>query len=72
MTMRDQLRSLSVSLLGHWCKHDTRGAVIVRADVGAGTRQCKQCIDGFVYSAGASRDVTGLLLVGNAIYGQHL
>jgi hypothetical protein len=35
-------------------------------------RQRQRCIDGFVYSAGASGDVMGSLLVGNAIYGQHL
>jgi hypothetical protein len=70
MTIRDQLSNVTVSLLGHRCKHDARGAG--RGVVGAGTRQCKQCIDGFVYSAGASGDVMGSLLVGNSIYGQHL
>ena len=55
MVMRDQLRSLNVSLLGHRCKHDAQSAV--RGFVGAVAGQRQRCIDGFVYSAGASEDV---------------
>jgi hypothetical protein len=40
-------------LLSQRCKHDARGAG--RGAAGAGMRQCKRCIDGFVYSAKASR-----------------
>jgi hypothetical protein len=53
--MRDQLRSLTVSLLSHRCKHDAQGAV--RGVVGAVASQRQRCIDGFVYSGGSSGDV---------------
>ena len=59
MTMRDQLSNVTVSLLSHGYRHDTRGAV--RGVAGAGMRQRQRCIDGFIYSAGAFRDVTEAL-----------
>jgi hypothetical protein len=55
-TMRDQVSMFAVSMLSYcWCKHDAR--VADGGVVGEGTRQRQRCIDGFVYSAGASRDV---------------
>ena len=57
--IRDQLRSLTVSLLSHRCKHDARGAV--REVVGAGTGQRQHCIDGLVCSAVAPKYVVEAL-----------
>ena len=57
MTMRDQLKNVSVSLISQRCKHDARGAG--RGAVGAETGQRQRCIDGFVHSAKASGDVIG-------------
>jgi hypothetical protein len=51
-----QFYMFAVSRLSYcWCKHDARVSDGVVA--GEGTRQRQRCIDGFVYSAGASQDM---------------
>ena len=54
--MRYQISMFAVSLLSHcWCKHDAR--VADGGVAGEGTRQRRQSIEDFVYSAGVFRDM---------------